>query len=303
MPGDSVPESSVTEDWSHKRSDRYLRHLDHVINPLRMAPAGTCDYRASLGSPDCEKACTQSLSATLTPFLSDYRPGAWYSRHADLALTLLLAALQVPGVRQEHMRIAADTNLRLAPCRHVSLTPASKAALVGKAAAIVVSTSRPRITHPVGAPLCFRARVERPSAGSSARARCRLRTAVVALASAMDLRLFSDAGAASTTLAAASYVMAVFFAFAIAVLLAGIVGAMLRGVREEQVRISTSAMHRHRLRPQFDVEITRLGDTSRIDRTIASETAEANAPKLAVVNPGFCRGCFRMTLAETLPSR
>lgn len=35
------------------------------------------------------------LPPLLAPYMSDYRSGAWYTRHVDLTLSLLLAALQV----------------------------------------------------------------------------------------------------------------------------------------------------------------------------------------------------------------
>jgi len=36
-----------------------------------------------------------TFHSVIAPFLADYRAGAWYTRFADLALTFLLAALQV----------------------------------------------------------------------------------------------------------------------------------------------------------------------------------------------------------------
>ena len=60
-----------------------------VVNPLGpcLEDAVTAGNEAATGA--------NAASPLVAPFLSDYRPGAWYTRHADLALTLLLAALQV----------------------------------------------------------------------------------------------------------------------------------------------------------------------------------------------------------------
>lgn len=63
-----------------------------VMNPLRLT--GT----VAAGSPhEVAVPIVPAESALLSPFISDYRDHAWYTRHADLALTLLLAALQVGG--------------------------------------------------------------------------------------------------------------------------------------------------------------------------------------------------------------
>lgn len=60
-----------------------------VSNPMRELGETPLQTRgASAGD-------TSACLPLLAPFLSDYRPCAWYTRHADLALTLLLAALQV----------------------------------------------------------------------------------------------------------------------------------------------------------------------------------------------------------------
>lgn len=70
-----------------------------IVNPMRqlgvasaLSPA-TVQATAAIAAPGKASA----PSPFLAPFLSDYRPEACYTRHADLALSLLLAALQVGG--------------------------------------------------------------------------------------------------------------------------------------------------------------------------------------------------------------
>ena len=58
-----------------------------VVNPMRQIKA----------RGDTEDTGADDLPPLLAPFLSDYRPETWYTRLADLALTLILAALQVRG--------------------------------------------------------------------------------------------------------------------------------------------------------------------------------------------------------------
>jgi hypothetical protein len=67
-----------------------------VVNPLRQLT----QVALTAAATDTQKnvipvEVTLAPPPLLAPFLSDYRPGAWYTRHADLALLLLLAALQV----------------------------------------------------------------------------------------------------------------------------------------------------------------------------------------------------------------
>ena len=57
-----------------------------VINPMRQ---GEMSADTSVGSEACEGP------PLLSPFLLDFNADSWYTRHADLALTLILAALQV----------------------------------------------------------------------------------------------------------------------------------------------------------------------------------------------------------------
>ena len=74
-----------------------------IINPMRR------ESRSSAEGPEMIKATTHragpsgndphELPPLLAPFLSDFRTEAWYTRHADIALTLLLAALQVRHAR------------------------------------------------------------------------------------------------------------------------------------------------------------------------------------------------------------
>ena len=63
-----------------------------VINPMR---AGAAFEGGPGREPTLPDTGTESLPQLLAPFLADYRAEAWYTRHADFALTLLLAALQV----------------------------------------------------------------------------------------------------------------------------------------------------------------------------------------------------------------
>lgn len=68
-----------------------------VINPLRLGAVTASSSRAAARAtvsvmPD---KSAHERHPSLAPFLSDYRPEVWYTRHADLALSLLLAALQV----------------------------------------------------------------------------------------------------------------------------------------------------------------------------------------------------------------
>ena len=63
-----------------------------VVNPMRQEGMKPMSRESQSKLHD---GVEQSGAPLLTPFLSDYRPEAWYTRHADLALTLLLAALQV----------------------------------------------------------------------------------------------------------------------------------------------------------------------------------------------------------------
>lgn len=64
-----------------------------VDNPLLLLSLGpSASMRSKQNSSHRHSA---PIKSPVAPFLSDYRPDAWYMRHADLALTLLLACLQV----------------------------------------------------------------------------------------------------------------------------------------------------------------------------------------------------------------
>ena len=80
-----------------------------VINPLRRMSA------AAGAPPDAAIPVTPTESALLSPFLSDYRTDSWYTRHADLAVTLLLAALQV-GVGVNASGVNVKKNLLCIRC-------------------------------------------------------------------------------------------------------------------------------------------------------------------------------------------
>ena len=71
-----------------------------TLNPLRLADSrknqGAMQPPNRLFSADDTSGMTSSSDGpTLLPLLSDYRQVAWYTRHADMALALLIAALQV----------------------------------------------------------------------------------------------------------------------------------------------------------------------------------------------------------------
>lgn len=71
-----------------------------VVNPMRNTSALGPAQDATLS--DAGTSTPPASSPLLGPFISDYRPGAWYTRHADLGVTLLLAALQascLPSVK------------------------------------------------------------------------------------------------------------------------------------------------------------------------------------------------------------
>lgn len=80
---------------SGDHSDRHA--LVTLVNPMRQSedsrhPVSVRNdaLAAANGAEDCPPP--------LSPFMSDYRPERWYTRHADLLLSLVLAALQVcPG--------------------------------------------------------------------------------------------------------------------------------------------------------------------------------------------------------------
>ena len=88
------PASPTASSPVDARSAKSAAASGMVENPLRQAPV-----ESSTG--DVPKAAAPLLNNArvlpplIAPFLADYRPAAWYTRHADLALTLLLAALQV----------------------------------------------------------------------------------------------------------------------------------------------------------------------------------------------------------------
>lgn len=61
--------------------------LATMRNPMQLRSLG------SVSTPEPSGSGGEPL--LLAAFLSDYRPGAWYTRFADVALTLLISALQV----------------------------------------------------------------------------------------------------------------------------------------------------------------------------------------------------------------
>lgn len=109
-------------------------------------------------------------------------------------------------------------------------TPASKSALVGKAAVIVASTLALAV-HALWARPFAPAQAWKGTVRAALLVLAAASAAVVAWAGALDLRIVSGTGA-SRTLTAGSYVLVVLFAAAITLLVAGVATAMLRGARE-----------------------------------------------------------------------
>ena len=225
-----------------------------VFNPLRLR-AATAEPAAGQAALPAEGSHT-AAGPLLAPFLSDYRPAAWYTRHADLALTLLLAALQVL-LRVLSCR-ASDTTHELPIPRAQAFvpTPASKATLLAKAAVIITSmlalTVHTLWVRPFTPLQAWKGPVRAALLVLAAAS-----AAVVAWAGALDLRIISGT-AALKALTAGSYALAVLFCAVIAVLVASVAAAMLRGVREEQARIHATEslpQHRRRVEPRIDKDL------------------------------------------------
>lgn len=138
-----------------------------------------------------------------------------------------------------HGACALALNDRASPLRSQALVPVptSKLALLGKAAAIIASTlalatyivwKRPFApAHTWKGPVRVTLLI---LAAASA--------AVVAWAAALDLRLISGLGA-YRTLTAGAYTLTVLFGISLVVLVASVAAVMLRGVKDEDVRIPT----------------------------------------------------------------
>lgn len=188
---------------ARKSSVRDVCSPADTVNPGIIHPRSPPTIRKTApGSAAPVVANTVPFSPLLAPFLSDYRIGAWYTRHVDLAYTLMLAALQA-----------------LAP-RPVTLSLVS-----GKAAAVG------------GCALALALHVlwVRPFAPSQAwkgpvRAALLVLTAACACAeawaAAVDAGLSAPSASAS---AACAYAVLVLFGLALALLLAGVIRATLRG--------------------------------------------------------------------------
>lgn len=207
-----------------------------VVNPLRrQQQEATPPMSGIKAARSAAPAPTPPLYA---PFLSDYRAGAWYTRHADLALTLLLAALQV-GHAPCHVGGLVRQARSAPPLQAFVPTPASKAALVGKATAIVTSTLTLAL-HAVWARPFAPAQAWKGPVRAALLVLAAACAAVVAWAGALDLGLAKGAQATSA-LTAGAYVLVALFAVVLAALISGVAAAMLRGVREENERIRATA--------------------------------------------------------------
>lgn len=113
-------------------------------------------------------------------------------------------------------------------------TPASKSVLVGKAAVIVVSTLALAV-HALWARPFAPAQAWKGPVRAALLVLAATSAAVVAWAGALDLRILSGTGA-QRALTAGSYALALLFGVVIALLVAGVAAAMLRGVRDEQAQ-------------------------------------------------------------------
>jgi hypothetical protein len=63
-----------------------------TVNPLVSRPAINSDSGSTGG--EAAVAPSQTSNAILAPFLSGYRPGAWYAKHLELSLLVILAVTQ-----------------------------------------------------------------------------------------------------------------------------------------------------------------------------------------------------------------
>ena len=241
-----------------------------IINPMRQENMQFAD------GPETIQTTTQELPPLLAPFLSDFRPEAWYTRHADLALTLLLAALQVRNARYRHCSCALHRCPVCVCVQAILPTPSSKTALVGKAAAIIVSTLTLAVhaicVRPYASVHAWKARVR--AALLVLAAAC---AAVVAWARALDLRLLSGQRAAAS-LTVGSYCTAVLFCFVLAVLVGGVALTMLRGLRVEKATGTGSPRMRSMLASPVHV---RARHTTGNTMTEAMDVAQ-NAPHIVI---------------------
>jgi len=148
-----------------------------------MAPVHNPMRRGDMASPSASERNVSQLTDNgagvfeflLTPFISDYRFECWYTRHTELALTLLLAALQVSWLERCCCRYSVPCTPRIDRlCRLQAFepTPATVAALSEQGCSHLRCDASSRSTHALGAPLRCRPRVEDRRASRAARA-CR----------------------------------------------------------------------------------------------------------------------------------
>lgn len=183
-------------------------------NPMMRGRVGP----ASVASP-LAAGVGEAKWALLVPFISDYRAGAWYTRHVDLSLALLLSTLEA-----------------LVPA------PLSTAALAGKAAVSIAATLGVALHVLVARPFAPQHAWKGP-----------VRAAILVLAAAcavvngwaraLDLGVVRSTGA-TQALHVGAYVLLALYISVLALLLGGISRALLRGLRAEQVAMrEASTLH------------------------------------------------------------
>ena len=132
-------------------------------------------------------------------------------------------------------------------------TPSSKTALVGKAAAILVSTLTLAV-HAIWVRPYASVHAWKATARAALLVLAAACAAVVAWARALDLRLLSGPRAAAS-LTVGSYCTAVLFCVVITVLVGGVALTMLRGLRDEKATGSGSPNTRSMLASPVPVPV------------------------------------------------
>lgn len=189
-----------------------------------------CAARVSILNASDENSVMSPRLAFLAPFLTDYRSNSWYTRHADLLFTVVLAALQA-----------------------LLLHPRSIGAICAKTA----------VTGTAALALAVHALYVRPFIPAHAwRVPVRAALLLLTLACSVVNAAVSatEAGLSSPNREAVfsiSIVLIVFFCIVMCILVRGVAQAMLHGVREEQkaieARLALAAAQR-------DITVRRLRD-------------------------------------------
>ena len=148
-------------------------------------------------------------------------------------------------------------------------TPASKATLLGKAATILTSTLALAL-HTMWVRPFTPVQAWKGPVRAALLVLAAASAAVVAWAGALDLRVLNGPRA-SMALIAGSYALAVLFCITIAVMVASVAAAMLRGVREEQAHIRAMELLPQRER--------RVGPRSKDDTAGSVDTASVQMPQ------------------------